>query len=157
MKLVAYIIYAVVGVLTVLRIPKILLASATRLSYVIGTLQPSTYYLVVQNKNTGQVYVITDIHSSPFDAFDFKVTVRSESCRIYISFDNALLYVCNSDFIFNCGRSPKSAYNNAKLIRFRELPDNTLNLAHKVMLLDAINYDKAYKNMSSLTIPKLSI
>ena len=157
MKLVAYIRYAVVGVLAVLRIPKILLESATRLSYVIGSLQPSTYYLVVQNKNTGQVYVITDIHSSPFDAFDFKVTVRSECCRVYISFDNALLYVCSSDFIFNCGRSPKSSYNNAKMIRFRDLPNDTLNLAHKVMLLDAINYDKAYKNMSSLTIPKLPI
>ena len=101
--------------------------------------------------------MITDIHSSPFDAFDFKVTVRSECCRVYISFDNALLYVCSSDFIFNCGRSPKSSYNNAKMIRFRDLPNDTLNLAHKVMLLDAINYDKAYKNMSSLTIPKLPI
>ena len=157
MKLVAYIIYAVVGVLAVLRIPKILLASATRLSYVIGTLQPSTYYLVVQDRNTGQVYVITDIHSSPFDAYDFRVTVRSESCRIYISFDNALLYVCSSDFICNCSMSPKSAYNKAKMIRFRELPNNTLNLAHKVMLLDAINYDKSFKNMSSLSIPKLPI
>jgi len=157
MKLVAYIIYAIVGVLAVLRIPKTILASATRLSYVIGSLQPSTYYLVVQNKNTGQVYVITDIHSSPFDAFDFRVSIRSESCRIYISFDNALLYVCSSDFIFNCSMSPKSSYNNAKMIRFRELPNDTLNLAHKVMLLDSINYDKEYKNMSSLAIPKLPI
>lgn len=157
MKLVAYIIYAVVGVLAVLRVPKILLESATRLSYFIGALQPSTYYLVVQDRNTGQVYVITDIHSSPFDAYDFRFTVRSESCRIYISFDNALLYVCSSDFICNCSMSPKSSYNKAKMIRFCDLPNNTLNHIHKVMLLDALYAEKNFRHLSSLTIPKLPI
>lgn len=154
MKLVAYIIYAVVGVLAVLRIPKILLASGKRLVYILGTLLPSTYYLVAQDKNTRQLYVITDIHSSPFDAYDFRATVRSESDRIYIAFDNASLYVCSSDFIYNCSISHNSPYNKAKMIRFCDLPNNTLNLAHKVMLLDAIYYDKFFKNMSSLTVPK---
>lgn len=121
----------------------------------LGTLLPSTYYLVAQDKNTRQIYVITDIHSSPFDAYDFRATVRSESDRIYIAFDNASLYVCSSDFIYNCSISHNSPYNKAKMIRFCELPNNTLNLAHKVMLLDAINYDKAFKNMSSLSVPKI--
>ena len=154
MKLVAYIIYAIVGVLAVLRIPKILLSSWARLFYIIETLQPSTYYLVAKDRTTGQIYIITDIHASMIDAYDFDMIVRSESNRIYIVFDNASLHVCSSDYICNCIISPKLTFNKAKMIRFCDLPNNTLNLAHKVMLLDAINYVKVLKNMSSLSIPK---
>ena len=155
MKLVAYIIYAIVGVLAVLRVPKILLASVTRLFYIIETLQPSTYYLVAKDRTTGQIYIITDIHASMIDAYDFDMAVRSESNRIYMVFDNASLHVCSSDYICNCIISTKSTFNKAKMIRFCDLPNNTLNLAHKVMFLNTINYVKVVKNMSSLSLPKI--
>lgn len=155
MKLVAYIIYAVVGVLAVLRIPKILLSSVTRLFYIIETLQPSTYYLVAKDKITGQIYIITDIHASMIDAYDFDMIVRSESNRMYIVFDNASLYVCSSDYICNCIISPKLAFNKAKMIRFCDLPNNTLKLVHKGMLLHVISYVKGVKNLSSLSFPKI--
>lgn len=89
------------------------------------------------------------------DAYDFDMIVRSESNRIYIVFDNASLYVCSSDYICNCVLSPKLPFSKAKMIRFCDLPNNTLNLAHKVMFLNTINYVKVVKNMSSLSLPKI--